>query len=153
MGRSRYWKLTADEVEKLEVPHLISKGDNTFEQATGTDGQPSLISAAFLKGKHFKSNGIWITPYPGQGEGWKNRKYIEFFQGCGVDFPIQDGKTKVMEVEESDIVGMPVLVKLDNETYTNADGEEKLSIRVMSTLPWKDGTRLDAAEMDEDIPF
>ena len=143
----------ADEVGSLEVPHLIRNGDNTFVQSTGSNGDPSTINGSFLKGKNFRSDGIWITPSPGEGEGWRNRRYIEFFQGCGIDFPMQDGKTKVMEIEESDIIGMPVLVKLANEAYTNADGEEKISIRAVNTLPWADGNRLASAELIEDVPF
>jgi len=143
----------ADEVGTMQVPHLIRNGDNTFTQSSDTDGNPSTVNGSFLKGKHFRSNGVWITPNPNEGEGWRNRRYIEFFQGCGVDFPEQDGKKRVMEVEESDIIGMPVLVKLVNETYTNMEGEERVTMKVSDTLSWADGTKLDAAELTEDVPF
>ena len=141
----------AEEVDKMKIVKHIYEDNNLVPVLE--DGKEVKISASFMKGKRFKSKGIWLTENPGDGEGWRNRTYVEFFQGLGVTFPTEDGKTQLAEVEESDIVGLPSLVKLNKEFYEK-DGEERSTWKVFTATNWKDGQRLSADEVSDDpVPF
>ena len=72
--------LIADEVTKTTVAKLIKNGDGKLVQDMDGNGKPSTVSAAFMKSKRFNSRGIWLTPNPSQGQGWRNRNYKEFFR-------------------------------------------------------------------------
>tara|TARA_X000001382_G_scaffold99193_1_gene73668 strand:- start:295 stop:879 length:585 start_codon:yes stop_codon:yes gene_type:complete len=142
----------ADAVDKME----IQKHEYVDDALVGVevDGKPQKISASFMKGKRFKSVGIWLTENPADGEGWRNRNYVNFFQSLGVQFPTtDDGKVKLAEVEEQDVIGLPAFVKLDKEFYEK-DGEQRSSWKAFSATSWADGERLSADEVSgEDVPF
>ena len=106
-----------------------------------------------MKGKRFKSKGIWLTENPGDGEGWRNRTYVEFFQGLGVTFPVVKDKTQLAEIEEEDVLGLPALIKLNKEFYEK-DGEQRSTWKAFTAVNWKDGQRLSADEVStDDVPF
>jgi len=138
----------ADEVKDYDILKITKTGEAVLD----TDGNDVMIKGDFLVGKNFKSVGLWVTPAPAQGEGWKNRRYIEFMENLGIEFPEVDGKKKVMEVEESDIIGLPCLIKLDNEEYEK-DGETKSVIKAFEVFEWVNGDKLDPAELNSDVPF
>lgn len=138
----------ADEVKDYDILKMTK--DN--EPALDENNNDVFIKGDFLVGKNFKSVGLWVTPAPGKGEGWKNRRYIEFMETLGVKFPKVDNKKKVMEIEESDIIGKPCLIKLDSEEYEK-DGEVKSVMKAFDVFTWPDGDELDAAELDADVPF
>jgi len=143
----------ADEVSKMTI---VKHGyvEDELVPVEDEDGKEVKISASFMKGKRFKSKGIWLTESPGDGEGWRNRTYVEFFQGLGVQFPeTKDGKTQLAEVEEEDIIGLPALAKLNREFYEK-DGEKRSAWKVFTATSWKDGQRLAADEVSsDDLPF
>lgn len=141
----------AEAVDKMMIVKHVYEDDELIPVVE--DGKEVKISASFMKSKRFKSRGIWLTENPGDGEGWRNRTYVEFFQGLGVSFPTKEGKTQLAEVEESDIIGLPALVKLNKEFYEK-DGEQRSVWKVFTATNWKDGQRLDADEVGADpVPF
>jgi len=146
--------LIADEVTKTTVAKLVKNGDGKLVQDMDGNGKPSTVSAAFMKSKRFNSRGIWLTPNPSQGQGWRNRNYKEFFENLGVDFPKNgDGNVSLALVEESDVIGHPCFVKLQREQYEK-DGEVRFVWKVFDVFPWTDGKLLPAAEVKEDdLPF
>ena len=50
-------------------------------------------------------------------------------------------------------MGAPALVRLNEQEYTNRNGEQRTSFRVDNILPWKDGSKLSADELTDDVPF
>ena len=142
----------AEEVDKMTIiKHEWDEGQ--LIPSLDSDGKEIKIPASFMKGKRFSSRGIWLTENPGQGEGWRNRTYVEFFQNLGVEFPkTKEGKTELALVEESDIIGQPCLVRLNKEFYTK-DGEERSVWKVFNVSQWKDGQKLSADEVSDDVPF
>lgn len=141
----------ADEVSKMTIIKHIYKNDELVPVTE--DGETVKMSASFMKGKRFKSRGIWLTENPGEGEGWRNRTYVEFFQSLGVEFPTtEDGKTKLAEVEEEDVLGLPALVKINREFYEK-DGEQRSTWKVFTAAKWTDGEKLAPEEVGEDVPF
>jgi len=146
--------LIAEEAGKTHVPKMVKNGDGQLSQSTDDDGELVTISGSFMVGKRFSSTGIWLTPNPATGDGWKNRKYKEFFESLGVVFPQNDnGDTVLAEVEESDIIGHPCFIKLGQEHYTK-DGEERYVWKAFDAFTWSDGEILAEDEVTaDDLPF
>tara|TARA_R100000234_G_C4948424_1_gene156200 strand:+ start:181 stop:771 length:591 start_codon:yes stop_codon:yes gene_type:complete len=146
--------LVAEEAGKTEVTKMVKNGDGQMHEVKDEDGNEVKISASYMSGKRFNSTGIWLTPSPEAGQGWKNRKYKEFFENLGVIFPEnKDGDTVLAEVEESDVIGNPCFIKLGQETYTK-DGEERSVWKVFDAFTWSDGQKLSEDEVVvDDLPF
>tara|TARA_R110000824_G_scaffold65022_1_gene169708 strand:- start:16176 stop:16766 length:591 start_codon:yes stop_codon:yes gene_type:complete len=144
----------ADEVENTQISKMVKNGDGTYKAEKDKDGEQLTVSGAFMKGKRFNSRGIWLTPNPDDGQGWRNRQYKEFFESIGVVFPVnKTGDTVLAVVEESDIIGHPCFVKLNKETYEK-DGEERFAWKVFDAFPWSDGEVISADEVTaDDLPF
>ncbi len=146
--------LIADEVANTKVAKMVKNGNGEFHQDNHKDGQPKTISAVFMKGKKFSSTGIWLTPSPEEGHGWKNRKYKEFFENLGVVFPTdKNSNTLLAIVEEEDIIGYPCFIKLNKEEYQK-DGETRSVWKVFDAFQWSDGVKLASDEVTgDDLPF
>tara|TARA_R100000458_G_scaffold58218_1_gene65809 strand:- start:716 stop:1291 length:576 start_codon:yes stop_codon:yes gene_type:complete len=143
----------ADKVGEMEVPVYVNI-DGKYEQSLDEKGEAVTRKATHLVGKEIRSAGVWLTPNPKEGEGWKNRKYKEFFENVGVSFPVDDnGNVTLGEVEEEDVLGYPCLAKVGEQSFTNKEGEEKVTMRVFNTFPWNSGQKLSADEIGDDVPF
>lgn len=143
----------AEEARKLSIAKMISDGNGGYIQQVDGEGKSVEVSADYMVGKKFKNNGVWLTPKPAPGESWKNRRYKEFFEALGCEFPSEDGKVSLAEVEEHDVIGLPCLVAIKQQTFVNKDGEDRTAMKVDSVFPWSDGKRLSADELDADVPF
>ena len=141
----------ADECKNLQVPKMFNNGSG-WEQQVDDNGDAITVQGDYLVGRKFRSDGVWLTPSPAPGEGWKNRSYKEFFTSLGVVFPEQDGKTKLGFVEKEDVLGMPGLVKLAEDEYEK-NGEIRKAMKAFSCYTWNDGTKLSEEELGEDLPF
>jgi hypothetical protein len=140
----------AEEANKLEIPKLTKDNNGNYVPTGDT------VSAAFVTGKTYRvDKGVWLTPNPAEGEGWKNKRYKEFFENLGVDFPSdKEGNVGLGEVEETDVIGLPCLIELRETSFTNKDGETKTSLKVTNVHPWDDGERLSEEEVEtDDLPF
>tara|TARA_R110002020_G_scaffold256273_2_gene469926 strand:- start:22907 stop:23500 length:594 start_codon:yes stop_codon:yes gene_type:complete len=145
----------ADEVSDTKVAKLIKNGDGTYHaEKDEVTGEQVTISGSFMAGKRFNSRGIWLTPSPEDGQGWRNRQYKEFFESLGVVFPKNKaGDTVLALVEESDIIGHPCFIKLQKENYER-DGEQRYVWKAFDAFPWSDGETLSADEVTvDDLPF
>jgi len=143
----------AEDVGKMKVNKMIGDGNGGWvNEVNDKTGKPVMVKASHLVGRKFKSVGIWLTPNPPEGDGWKNGKYKRFFENLGIEFPTVEGKIKLMEIEESDILGLPVLSKISEEQYER-DGETKTTMKVFDVFPWSEGIKLDESELKDDLPF
>jgi len=144
----------AEEVSNMNIVKQVKNGSGAYETVVDSDNNPVEVSAAYMKGKTYFAQGVWLTPDPGKGQGWKNRKYKETCENLGISFNVnKEGVVILGEVEEEDIVGAPALVRLNEQEYTNRNGEQRTSFRVDNILPWKDGSKLSADELTDDVPF
>jgi len=145
----------AEEVKDTQIIKQRKNGSSgTYEPILDEKGSPIEMSGSYMAGKTFYANGVWLTPKPEKGQGWKNRKYLEAFTNLGVDFPRDDkGVVDLAEVEDDDILGRPALVRLAEQEYTNRNGEQRTSFKVDTILAWETGTRLSADELDDKVPF
>ena len=133
---------------------MVKNGNGELHQGKNEDGSPAEVSGAFMKGKRFSSTGIWLTPSPAEGQNWKNRKYKEFFEHLGVQFPTdKDGNTQLAIVEEEDVIGHPCFIKISKEEYVK-DGEARFVWKVFDAFHWSDGVTLKPDEVAaDDLPF
>ena len=145
----------ADEVKNITVPKLKTDGNGGYEE----DGEQS---GEFIKGKEFRlasKRSMWLNPSPEQGKGWQNKNYVNWNKSLGVEFPeTEDGKIQLVEIEESDIIGKPCLVKVANEPW-EYNGNSGIALKVFDVLEWKDGSTLSTEEValknnkEDDLPF
>jgi len=141
----------ADEVKNLKVPKLVSDGNGGYTQ----DGE---VSGEFIQGKTFRfadKKSMWLNPYPEKGKGWQNERYVNYSTNLGVEFPkTEDGKEiQLVEIEESDILGNPCLVRVIDEPW-EYKGKSGIALKVIDVLEWKDGTKLSKDELEaDDLPF
>ena len=143
----------ADEVEKLELPTMVSDGNGWYTVKVDEDGKTVVQSGKPFAGRKFFSKGVWFTPEPVKEERWKNRTYKEFCENLGVIFRTEGDEVYLDEVEASDVLGKPCLAKVVMNEYETRDGETKRTMQVSSVTPWKDGVELSSDELDSDLPF
>lgn len=145
----------AEEVGKLDVPKLAKDGNGGWIQAVNSDGTPQTVNAGHMAGNMYRiDKGVWLTPNPTKGEGWKNRRYKEFFENIGVTFPQDDeGNVTLGEIEKDDVIGLPCLVELRETSFTNSEGKKRTAMKVTDVYPWGDGQKLSEDEIAEDVPF
>ena len=146
--------LIDDSVEKMNVFKLVKNGDGVLSPAKNDDGSNVEISAVFMKGKRFNSVGLWLTPEPSDDKRWQNRKYVEFFESLGIEFPKNKaGDSELAIIEEEDVIGKPCFIRLNKETYEK-DGETRHSWKTFEVFPWQDGVTLSEDEVSTgDVPF
>lgn len=109
-----------------------------------------------IAGRKFSSKGIWFTPDPAKGEGWKNKNYKNFFANLSVEFEEVDsnGTFRLDQVEAEDVIGHCCFVKVDERNYTTKAGEERTKMEVIDVLPWEEGENISPEEASEDdLPF
>ena len=145
----------ADEVKNLKVPKLVSDGNGGYNQ----EGE---LSGEFIKGKEFRfadKRSMWLNPNPEKGKSWQNKNYVNWTRNLGVEFPeTEDGKIQLVEVEESDLIGRPCIVKVVDEAW-EYNGKSGIALKVIDVLEWKDGSALSAEEValknnkEDDLPF
>lgn len=147
----------AEEVEGINVPKMVKTPNGDYTTEEGVDGLNVMVSAKYMAGKKFKSDGIFFTPNPGEGENWKNNKYKEYFESLGVEFPKSaDGTFSLGIVEDTDVLGKPCLLHIDKTFYMDNNGIQKSTFKVMSVSEWQNGATLSADEVSVDkekLPF
>lgn len=142
----------APEAKQLTVDKMTQE-NNQLVPVTDAEGETVTMSAAYMSGKEFFGAGIWLTPNPPKGEGWRNRKYQQVCENLGIVFNKNDDEETILgQIEEDDIIGRPAIVKLAKEEYEK-DGETRSAWKVFSVYPWQEGNRLSSDEIGSDIPF
>ena len=147
----------APEVSNQTVPKLSMNGDGTPTASTDKDGNALTINGAFLSGKEFRlDNGMWLTPNPAKGEGWKNRRYTEWCESLGLEFKKnKDGKKKLGQAEEDDLLGRGCTIQLKEVAWENKDtGQSGKAMKAVSLSNWDKSYNLSSDELAvDDLPF
>ena len=93
----------APEAKQITVDKMVQEGTDLVP-VTDAEGNHVPISAAYMSGKEFLGAGVWLTPSPAEGEGWKNRKYQQVCENLGIVFDKnQDEETILGEIENNDV--------------------------------------------------
>ena len=147
----------APEVSNQTIPKLSMNGDNTPIASTDSDGNALTINGAFLSGKEFRlESGMWLTPKPAKGEGWKNRKYTEWCEFLGLEFKKnKDGKKVLGQAEEDDLLGKGCTIELKEIAWKNEDtGQSGKAMKAVSLSNWDKSYNLSSDELAvADLPF
>ena len=147
----------AEEAAELNVPKLVKGANGEEAQIEYNDeGKAVMVKADYMVGRIFESRGVWFTQIPPPKEQWRNRDYKEFCENIGVTFPIDEKTNNVSlgEVEESDVLGMPLLAKIGTLEYTNKKTNKTVKkTAVLSAFSWINGKRLKPTELEEEVPF
>ena len=146
----------SEECAKLDIPKYSKDGDADEPQIVKDDiGKAVMIKADYMVGREFESRGIWFTPVPAPKERWKNRDYLIFCERIGVKWPLNEkGETLLGEIEESDVLGLPLLAKIGPYEYKNKKTKKVTKqIKVLNAYSWYDGKRLKPEELEDEAPF
>ena len=148
----------AEEAGALDVPKLVKNGTDDPEIEYDDAGKAVMMKAEYMVGRTFESRGIWFTPTPPSSERWRNRDYKEFCENVGIQCS-RDSETNNVslgEIEESDVLGLPLLAKVGTLEYTNKKTKKTVKkTAVLNAFNWDNGKRLEPAKLDElqDAPF
>ena len=115
------------------------------------DGKTKTVQCKHLVGKKFRDNGTFV--FTGSENSSRNRRYFDLLSTLGVSLKEDsNGNFPLSLVEEDDVVGLPVFVKLNSEEYEK-DGEVRTAWKVFNVQQWDNGQKKSAEEIDEDLPF
>lgn len=113
-------------------------------------------SGNIFVGKELRSKGFFRFKNPTENNlepnSGGNRQFKELCESLGIkpEEKEVDGKTlyTLPVLTPSNVEGMPTIVKVKHETWTNRDGEEVTSPKVVSVFSWNNG-KIDLS----DVPF
>ena len=115
------------------------------------DGKTKTVQCKHLVGKKFRDNGTFV--FTGSENSSRNRRFFDLLSTLGVSLKEDsNGNFPLSLVEEDDVVGLPVFVKLNSEEYEK-DGEVRTAWKVFNVQQWDNGQKKSAEEIDEDLPF
>ena len=77
-----------------------------------------------------------------------NRSYMELVNSFGLNLEESDGKFYLPELDESDIEGLPVVARIYHDTWTDSEGEERITPKASMVFTWEGGDK-----KEEDLPF
>ena len=126
--------------------------ENTYED-NGNE-----ISGKTFVGKEVRSKGFFRfkkpdkTTHPNLEENsGSNKSYMELIQSFGiVSEPDSEGRYFLPNVNESDVVGMPVEIEVKHNEWTNSEGEKVKTPKAVAIFRWEGQAKKD---LTEDLPF
>ena len=148
----------AEEAENLT--QIVFEMDG-FEYKTDKNGDKMILknnkgatqttTCKHLVGKKFRDNGTFV--FTGDESSGRNRRYYELLNSLSINLESnKDGNFPLSLLEESDVIGKPVLAKLSSEKYQK-DGEERTAWKVFTVTEWSDGQVKSKDEIEDDLPF
>ena len=130
---------------------------------TNGEGEQVTTDCSHLVGEVKYDSGWFI--FTSSESGSKNARYFRLLENLGIKVEEQtlgDKKVKkLVLLEQSDVVGKPVIIDLPREEYITSDTkhlppeqQEKRSVlKVKKVQPWADGVEITEDEVDGDVPF
>ena len=156
----------ADEAADLTQPLYEMDGYKHRKDVNGNkiplvdkDGNEMHTNCTHLPGRKYYDNGFFVFTTSESAN--KNSRYFKLLEGLGIELEEDDGKKKLVLVEEEDVLGLPVNIKLETHSYVTKDTrdlpvdqqERKFVLKAKEVTLWKGGERLSQDEMDDDVPF
>jgi len=128
-----------------------------------SDGEQVTTDCSHLVGETKYDSGWFI--FTSSESSSKNGRYFRLLEQLGIEVEEQmlgDKKVKkLVLIEESDVVGKPVIIDLQREEYITSDTkhlppeqqEKRTTFKVKNINPWPEGVEVKADELDGDVPF
>lgn len=124
--------------------------DAEFETENG-----DKVSGSAFVGREVYSKGFFRfkkpnkAQYPQLSESMgSNKSYMELIDSLGVTVEESEGRYYLPELDESDVMGKPSIVRVFHDGWTDREGNERTSAKVSMLFEWADGK-----EKEEDLPF
>jgi|TARA_R110002167_G_scaffold18119_2_gene68325 hypothetical protein len=128
---------------------IDNNGDKIISK--NSKGGSQLTKCKHLVGKKFRDSGTFV--FTGAESSGRNRRYYDLLSSLGIKLESdKEGNFSLALLEESDVIGKPVLAKLGSEQYEK-DGEKKTAWKVFSVMEWAEGQTLSKDEIEDDLPF
>jgi len=130
---------------------------------TNGDGEQITTDCSHLVGETKYDSGWFI--FTSSESGSKNASYFKLLENLGIKVEEQtlgDKKVKkLVLLEESDVVGKPVIIDLQREEYITSDTKhlapeqqvKRATFKVKNVQPWADGVEISEDEIEGDVPF
>jgi len=146
-----------DSITDTQFP-LLERNDENGELSAQMNGKKEqLIGGDVFIDVVMRGDGIWLTPNAMPDEAWKNRNYKKFFESIGVAFPVEKvagiERFAVAEVEEEDVLGLPVVITIGQVEYKKKNGTIGYTMKVVWADEWEDGKPLTSKELLALMPF
>ena len=161
------YKANALELSKREVKvrnqFLADVYDIMFEVSEDNKGESvesdgKEVDKGSFSGRKLKSKGFFRfkKPDPSNADhagleenSRSNKSYLELLDSFQIKTEADnEGKFLLPNINESDISGMPVIIDVVHESWTNKQGEEKVSAKAQSIFIWEGAER-----KEEELPF
>ena len=160
----------APEVKECNQPLYEMDGYDYIKNSNGElipkiddDGNHQYGSCEHLKDRTYKDNGTFV--FLDSSSSSKNAKYFELLENLNVELATDkvDGKEvkKLVLIEEDDVVGLPVQIRLKKETYITSatkhlppsEQEKRSAFKVDTIKTWEGGKKVQVEELEQDVPF
>ena len=160
----------APEVKECNQPLYEMDGYDYIKNSNGElipkiddDGNHEYGSCEHLKDRTYKDNGTFV--FLDSSSSGKNSRYFQLLENLNVELESDkvDGQEvkKLVLIEEDDVVGKAVIVRLKKETYVTSNTKHlppneqdvRSTFKVSSVNTWDGGTDITADELDADVPF
>jgi len=156
----------ADEAADLTQPLYEMDGYKHRTDVNGNkipilddEGNQMETKCTHLPSRNYYDNGFFVFTTSESAN--KNSRYFKLLEGLGIELEENNGKKKLVLVEEEDVIGIPVNIKLETHSYVPRDmkdlpveqQEKKFVLKAKEITLWKGGEKLSQDEMDDDVPF
>ena len=131
---------------------------------TNGDGKPEKVNCGHVVSRKFKDRGTFL--FTGEEGSGRNRRYFDLLELLDIrieEIELETGSTvkKLVMLEEDDVMGVPVFVKLGQEEFVTSDTrdlpvdqqETRRVWKVFGIHPWENGEKLSSSELEDDLPF
>jgi|TARA_R110000796_G_scaffold249812_2_gene378035 hypothetical protein len=127
------------------------------------NGEQITTDCSHLVGEVKYDSGWFI--FTSSESGSKNARYFRLLESLGIKVEEQrlgDKKVKkLVLLEQSDVVGKPVIIDLQREEYVTSDTkhlppeqqDRRSVLKVKNVQIWSDGVEITEDEVDGDVPF
>tara|TARA_R110002020_G_scaffold202378_1_gene405506 strand:- start:186 stop:815 length:630 start_codon:yes stop_codon:yes gene_type:complete len=156
----------ADEAAEVEQPLYEMDGYKHRLDVNGRkipilkDGDQEYILGTHLPKKKFYDNGFFVFTTTESAN--KNSRYFKLLESLGIELEENDrGIKKLVLVEDEDVIGLPVYVKLETHSYVTRDTkdlppheqETRTVLKAKEVTLWKGGEKISLEELEDDVPF
>lgn len=160
----------APEVEECTQPlyemdeyNYVTDSNGDLVPKIGADGNQEHGTCEHLKDRTYRDNGTFV--FLDSSSSGKNSRYFQLLENLNVELESDkvDGQEvkKLVLIEEDDVVGKAVIVRLKKETYVTSNTKHlppneqdvRTTFKVSSVNTWDGGKDITADELDADVPF
>jgi|TARA_R100000084_G_scaffold83523_1_gene39065 hypothetical protein len=148
---------------EMDEYNYVTDSNGDLVPKIGADGNQEHGTCEHLKDRTYRDNGTFV--FLDSSSSGKNSRYFQLLENLNVELESDkvDGQEvkKLVLIEEDDVVGKAVIVRLKKETYVTSNTKHlppneqdvRTTFKVSSVNTWDGGKDITADELDADVPF